>query len=472
MKNKPLAFQEIEWWTVTFVFLITVLVNILSSGSMHHQYNYGPAIGNFAKVTIPIILFAVFYLMHRVLIPRYRENSRKWPFIGYSLLIFLVSYVLVTMIAAGTGIIQPPFTPFYFTIMALYLSYLIWVRLIRQAFLPPKRKDYLTYNLLRLCSIFFFVILMLFQFDFLVSEDISVALALFLPASVLVLLYNYFLIYRNRLRGKKRAALWFNILLILIFPGFLLFAGLLNQEPVLVFFGLGAGLVIQLVALPLSDLVFEKYFGMKGKIENLSHQVDRGSADLRFLKSQINPHFLFNALNTLYGTALTEQAEKTSDGIQKLGDMMRFMLHENQQDKIPLRREIDYLRNYLDLQMLRFKNEDNPEISIKLNDESCEGTIAPMLLIPFVENAFKHGISTKNESWIRINLRCLAGSVHLDVVNSIHPPKTLKDPKEESGIGLDNVRKRLQVLYPERYKLSIVANDTEHFVHFSLQLNP
>jgi sensor histidine kinase YesM len=94
-----------------------------------------------------------------------------------------------------------------------------------------------------------------------------------------------------------------------------------------------------------------------------------------------------------------------------------------------------------------------------------------MLLIPFVENAFKHGISTKNKSWIRINLRCLAGSVHLDVVNSIHPPKALKDPVDESGIGLDNVRKRLKVVYPDTHDLSIVANDTEHFVHFSVQLN-
>lgn len=469
MKNKPLAFPEIEWWIVTFVFLIIVLVNILSIGSMNHQFYPGPTTSNFAKVAIPLILFLVFYLMHRVLIPRYQKDGRKGFFIGYSLLLFTLSYMLVTLFSAGTGITKPPFTPFYFTIMALYAGYLVWVMLLKQVFLPPKTEDYLTYNLLRLCSIFFFLVLFLFQFDFLVSQDISVALALFLPASVLVLLYNYFLIYRKRLRGKKRAALWFNILLILVFPGFLLFAGLLDQEPVLVFFGLGTGLAIQLVALPLSDMAFEKYFGMVGKIQSLSHEVEMGSANLSFLKSQINPHFLFNALNTLYGTALMEKAERTSDGIQKLGDMMRFMLHENQMDKIPLRREIEYLRNYLDLQMLRFKNEDNLEISIKLNEDHCEGNIAPMLLIPFVENAFKHGISTKNKSWIRINLRCLTGSVHLDVVNSVHPAKTRKDSADESGIGLDNVRKRLQVLYPETHKLNIVSNDSEHFVHFSVQ---
>lgn len=471
MKNKSLAFQEIEWWIVTFVFLILVLINILSAGNSSFHYFPGNPIGYFARVLIPLILFLVFYLMHRVLIPRYRETKRQGPLIGYSLLVFSLSYIIITLFSMGSGITNMPFTPFYFTAMALYGGYLVWVRLLKEVFLPPKMDDFLTYNLLRLSSIFFFVVLFLFQFDFLVSRSISVVLALFLPAAILVVLYNYFLIYRKRLRGKQRAALWFNILLIVGFPGFLLFLGLIEQEPGLVLSGLGTGLVIQLVVLPLSDLAFEKYFGIKGKIENLSHQVDRGSANLSFLKSQINPHFLFNALNTLYGAALMENAEKTSDGIQKLGDMMRFMLHENQQDKIPLRREIEYLRNYLDLQMLRFKNEENPEISIKLNEDLCEGTIAPMLLIPFVENAFKHGISTKNKSWIRINLRCLTGSVHLDVVNSIHPPKALKDPSDESGIGLDNVRKRLQVLYPGTHKLNIVANDTEHFVHFSVQID-
>ena len=166
-----------------------------------------------------------------------------------------------------------------------------------------------------------------------------------------------------------------------------------------------------------------------------------------------------------------ENAEKTSDGIQKLGDMMRFMLHENQMDKIPLTREIDYLRNYLDLQMLRFKNEENLEVEIKLSDDICEGSISPMLLIPFVENAFKHGISTKSKSWIKINLRCLQGSVHLDVVNSIHPKKQTEDPRDESGIGLENVKSRLAHFYPQKHNLTIVANDAEHFVHLSVQLN-
>jgi len=469
MKTKSLAFKEIEWWIVTFVFLILVLVNILSVGNRIDQYS-PQLFGYFAKVVIPLILFFVFYLLHRVLIPRYQKTKNKKPVIWYCLLVFILSYFFVTLFSVGAGYTKPPVTPFYFAALALYGGYLVWVMLLKQVFLPPKMEDYLPYNLLRLSSIFFFIVLFLFQFDFLVSRDISVVLALFLPASILVVLYNYFLIYRKQLRGKQRASLWFNILLIIGFPGFLLFLGLMEREPILVLLGLGTGLIIQLVVLPLSDLGFEKYFGMVGTIKNLSHQVDRGSADLSFLKSQINPHFLFNALNTLYGTALIEKADRTSDGVQKLGDMMRFMIHENQQDKIPLKREIEYVNNYLDLQMLRFENEENLSVDFKLPSMECEGQIAPMLLIPFVENAFKHGISTKNKSWIKINLRCMKGTVHLDLVNSIHPRKVTDDPKDESGIGLENVRKRLEHYYPGKYNLSTIYNESEYFVHFSLQI--
>lgn len=294
-------------------------------------------------------------------------------------------------------------------------------------------KDYQSYNSIRLGSIFFFLTLFLLQIDQLVHRSIAFILAFALPSILLVLVYNYYLIYKNRQAGNRKAANWFNITLILFFPGTFIFIGLVENEGIPLLIGLGIGLMIQLVIIPISNLSFEKYLGMVGQIKTLSHKVEVGTANLSFLKSQINPHFLFNALNTLYGTALMENAEKTADGVQKLGDMMRFMIHENQQDKIPLKREIAYVKNYLDLQMLRFENEENLSVDFKLPKDECEGQIAPMLLIPFVENAFKHGISTKNKSWIRINLRCMEGTVHLDLVNSIHPKKLRMTLKTNPG---------------------------------------
>ena len=128
-------------------------------------------------------------------------------------------------------------------------------------------------------------------------------------------------------------------------------------------------------------------------MRGIETQLATSYASLQKLRSQINPPFLFNALNTLYGTALSGNLANTAEGIQKLGDMMRFMLHENMQDSIPLSREAEYLRNYISLQKLRIPSESGIEINDHIS-EGCESQmIAPMLLIPFVENAFKHGIS-------------------------------------------------------------------------------
>src|SRR5690606_19224055 len=124
--------------------------------------------------------------------------------------------------------------------------------------------------------------------------------------------------------------------------------------------------------------------------------------------------------NSLYGTALQEHSEKTAEGIQKLGDMMRFMLHENNQDSIAVEREKAYLVNYVDLQLLRTSGQENIEIIFNRTETTCRGEIAPMMLIPFVENAFKHGISLQKRSWVKISLRCTEGAVHLDINNSIH----------------------------------------------------
>ncbi|MHA7128676.1 sensor histidine kinase [Algoriphagus namhaensis] len=471
MKSKSLDFKSIEWWVVTFLFLIILLVNILNIGSTRFDLYDHELINYFAKIFIPLILFAVFYVVHMRLIPAYQRSGKLWVFLAWCVPIALSSYIGITLFSVGGEITETAFTPYYFKSLAIYGGYLVWVVLLKQIFLPPKMENFQLYNSIRLGSIFFFLLLFVVQISVIFPRGLSQVFAIGIPAIAAVILYNYLLIYRFRRKGKSKLANAFNIFLIAALPGGFILGATAEGQPILLLIGVGLALFIQLILIPISNFAFDKYFKMRGQIKELNHQVQVGSANLSFLKSQINPHFLFNALNTLYGSALIENAEKTSDAIQKLGDMMRFMLHENTLDKIPLKRELEYLQNYLDLQMLRFKNEENLDVQVHINEETCIGHIAPMMLIPFVENAFKHGISTKNKSWIKINLRCLKGSVHLDVVNSIHPPKSNPDPSDESGVGLDNVKQRLSVLYPDRHKLNIVANDSEYFVHFSLQLD-
>jgi two-component system LytT family sensor kinase len=255
-----------------------------------------------------------------------------------------------------------------------------------------------------------------------------------------------------------------------------------------------------LIITPLSWLDYRRQRKRILHVRGMEKELLKSKADLQFLRSQINPHFLFNALNTLYGTALLEGSKNTATGIQKLGDMMRFMLHENNLEFIPMSKEIDYLRNYISLQRLRV--QVSPEIVIEdtITVVDCEYSIAPMLLIPFVENAFKHGISLDTRSWIKIWLRCEKGKVWFEVRNSMHagegagndalghgndPKAGAKDPKdwaknpkdwgydperERSGIGLKNVSERLKLLYPDKHEISIGNDEKEFFVRLEISL--
>ena len=181
-------------------------------------------------------------------------------------------------------------------------------------------------------------------------------------------------------------------------------------------------------------------------------------------------HTFSLALNTLYGTAIQEKAERTGEGIQQLGDMMRFMLHENMREKISLAREIEYLKNYINLQRLR--TDPNPIVIIQAEIQEAEdhSRVAPMLLIPFVENAFKHGISFREISHIKIALEKKENTLYFDVYNSKHI-KAANDPeKDKSGIGLLNVKQRLALLYPGKHDLIIRETGKEFFVHLTLDL--
>jgi two-component system LytT family sensor kinase len=243
-----------------------------------------------------------------------------------------------------------------------------------------------------------------------------------------------------------------------------------NKDIVIVIFG---NFLTQLIIVtPTARNVYKSRNEKKDEeIKTLKTELGKSDANLNFLKSQINPHFLFNALNTLYGTALQENAERTGEGIQKLGDMMRFMLQENTQDKILLSRDIDYLKNYILLQKLRVSTSSTISIETQIEDYADRLMIAPMLLIPFVENAFKHGISLLNPSHIKVTLQTNVNTLYFDVHNSIHIRGENDPEKGQSGIGLENVKQRLTLLYPNKHDLVIRENAKEFFIHLTLQLD-
>lgn len=227
-----------------------------------------------------------------------------------------------------------------------------------------------------------------------------------------------------------------------------------------------------LITTPTSWLNYQQNKDRILQLKGFEKALAKSTADLQLLRSQINPHFLFNALNTLYGTALLEKSERTAEGIQKLGDMMRFMLHENMQDFIPMEKEIEYLKNYISLQKLRVQTSPNITIEDHLSECCYNYQIAPMLLIPFVENAFKHGISLTEKSWISIRLECDDKQIHFEVHNSIHPSANNDPEKENTGIGLQNVRERLLILYPGNHQFEYTAGADEFVAHLTIQNRP
>jgi len=189
------------------------------------------------------------------------------------------------------------------------------------------------------------------------------------------------------------------------------------------------------------------------------------SAELSLLKQQINPHFFFNTLNSIYSLA-SRKSEKTPEAIIKLSELMRYIIYESDKEYVPLRKELDYISNYVELQRLRVK--DDVEVIYKIEGEFNKVMIEPMMLLPFIENAFKHGIDYSQQCKIEIRVIVSASKLTLIVEN----PKIKKQQisiEESSGKGLVNSRKRLELLYPGAHEL-IIHDDTKLF-RIELTLN-
>jgi len=222
---------------------------------------------------------------------------------------------------------------------------------------------------------------------------------------------------------------------------------------------------------PVQWLIFKRLARNNEELFVLKKELGQTEANVDFLRSQINPHFLFNALNTLYGMAIQEKADRTSEAIEKLGSMMRFMLQENVQEKITLARDLEYLNNYVSFQRLRTDINSNIKIQVALQqDVNPDAQIAPMLLIPFIENAFKHGISLREESHIRISLELKESVLFFDVFNTKHVRYENDPEKDSNGIGLINVKQRLKLLYPGKHELVIRETAHDYFVHLVITL--
>lgn len=189
--------------------------------------------------------------------------------------------------------------------------------------------------------------------------------------------------------------------------------------------------------------------------------------EMKFLKSQINPHFLFNALNNIYSLAVLK-SDKTAENLLRLSAMLRYVLYDCNAPMVPLKKEIEYLRNFIELSMLKDSRGLNVKVEIDKNHQDL--MVAPMLFVPFVENAFKHSrIEDLQNGWIVIELKVDNRHVLLHVRNSLPESTFTKD--SASGIGLENVRRRLELLYPKKHLLEVKQGSDYFDVVLELDLD-
>lgn len=187
-------------------------------------------------------------------------------------------------------------------------------------------------------------------------------------------------------------------------------------------------------------------------------------AELKLLRMQLHPHFLFNTLNNLYSLSICK-SDKTPEIIIKISDLLNYIIYECRSDKVSLEKEIEFIKSYIDLEKIRF--DDNLQIKLCMEGNFNGKYIAPMILHTFVENSFKHGASKiSNNSWITIDLELHENMLHFNISNNSQQNKTKTSP----GIGIENAKKRLALLYPQKHSISISEKENSFNVCLTMEL--
>ena len=299
---------------------------------------------------------------------------------------------------------------------------------------------------------------------------IQITLLKVIDLALLVYITNYLLI--PQLLHKRKYVVFTTIFLLIIAASAVLkifVMGEILKQPQL--FSLSGDLKTRLYENVISDfflvvagaafqLIFD-YIKVQQRLAEVAKE--KAETELNFLKSQINPHFLFNSLNSVYFLIHKENAEARG-ALHKFSEMLRYQLYEMNGDKIPVEKEIIYLQDYVALQQLR--KDENFSIEFDCNPDVNGFLIEPLLLIPFVENSFKHiSHNSDNSNFVKIRMSLLNGTLLFAIENSKEPG--LNQIKKNGGIGLANVKRRLDLLYAGRHELIMEETDKK----FSVKLN-
>lgn len=310
------------------------------------------------------------------------------------------------------------------------------------------------------------------------SRDISMILPL-----TLAFYMNTFGITPLLLRDKKPISYLLGLLTLVL--GYFLFQTILliifgfpqfNQEtghtftrgdlPKIIFST--PSIIVLIITLFLSFIYGYVRIRIKTKEKFFNIRLGEKESELKLLKSQVNPHFLFNTLNTLYATALSENAEKTGASIAKLANLLRYMQKDINKDFIPLENEIKYLQDYIAIQKLRCAVESQVETQF-VNFETQ--LISPGLFIPFVENAFKYGIDPSKPSKLSVSIICSNENIHFSCVNSFNDEFKTFHKEQGFGIGINNAKQRLELVYPKNHTFELLKKNNEFSVKITITVH-
>ncbi|WET67011.1 histidine kinase [Sphingobacterium sp.] len=514
MKIKIRKYEQLligMWAIITIIQYILQyweLVPIYSEGFLQYLHSHPDITFDYtANLLLPrtgviLMLILIYLWINRFTIPQYLQKARRSFFMHIWVLfqLVLLSYLLGLAVNAASYYTHPawnnygefslfakfgynenPMTDLWFGFdnALIYLCFYgiyasIREYIIRRIENAGLRRNYLTLvaNQVATALCIFLMLPILTATFNIINDDRTYSLYFLLIPSILFVYFSntYWLFPRYISKsGFSLNYTWRLVISIFLFSvPFLL---ILNRS------GLTSALlivnwIIQLIVVtPVSWILYQQRKDKIRELRGAEIALSKSTADLQLLRSQINPHFLFNILNTIYAMALMDGSKRTANAIQMLGDMMRFMLDDNHQDFIPLSSEVAYLQNYIVLQKLRFQDSERLEIKEKIIVDNCSYEIIPMLLIPFVENAFKHGIDSNQKSWINIELTCDQKGILFHVRNSLHQVDNNDIEKKHSGIGLQNVKERLRLFYEGRHHLDCVSTPEEFIVNLAITPN-
>lgn len=299
-----------------------------------------------------------------------------------------------------------------------------------------------------------------------IVESLLVSIVLY---SIYALVFYATAHVQARYFEKKQLVILFGSLLLILFTGtFLLRTGFRIIEFVSVYklpIGITEYGFLRILFVVMCAELYQ-VFANKKLTEQKAQKIllEKTEKELQFLKNQMNPHFFFNTLNNIYGLAY-KQDKRTPKVILMLSESMRYIIYETQSDFVPLSKEISFLKNYIELEQLRLVNNKNVILNVDVHNTSLR--IAPLILLPFIENSFKHGnIDENKEASIEINIWVESAFLNFSCTNTFET----NDIKKPGGVGIENVKKRLNLIYKESFELETNIENDKYFVFLKLPL--